>query len=145
MDDIGGELGFSSARLAMSAGAAYIGLGESESAEAQATTALRLFREVPEADRWVAGELAARVDLATAHALRDDLTGAEDALRPVFTVNPEQHTESVVRRLTALGRLVGASRYRDASEANRIGEAIEHFIAHRFPRSATRTIINPAG
>jgi hypothetical protein len=108
------------------------------------TTALRLFREVPEADRWVAGELAARVDLATARALRNDLAGAEDALRPVFTVDPDQHTESVVRRLTALGRLVGASRYRNASEANHIGEAIENFTAHRLPRSATGTIINPA-
>jgi hypothetical protein len=57
----------------MSAGAAFVGLGESESAEAQATTALQLFSEVPEADRWVAGELATRVDLATARALRNEV------------------------------------------------------------------------
>jgi hypothetical protein len=57
----------------MSAGAAFVGLGESESAETQATTALQLFSEVPEADRWVAGELAARVDLATARALRNEV------------------------------------------------------------------------
>ncbi len=145
LDDIGGLLAFSPARLAMSAGAAFVGLGESESAEAQATTALQLFSEVPETDRWVAGELAARVDLATARALRNDLAGAEDALGPVFAVDPEKRTESVVRRLTALGRMVGASRYRDAVEANRIGEAIENVTSHRFPRSATGIIINPAG
>ena len=145
LDDIGGELAFNHARLAMSAGAAFVGLGESESAEAQATTALQLFSEVPEADRWVAGELAAWVDLATARALRNDLAGAEDALGPVFALDPEQRTESVVRRLTTLGRMVGASRYRDAVEANRIGEAIENLTSHRFPPSATGIIINPAG
>ncbi len=145
LDDTGGLLAFSPARLAMSAGAAFVALGESESAVAQSTTALQLFSDVPEADRWMAGEFAARVDLATARTLRDDLAGAEDALGPVFAVNPEQRTESVVRRLTTLGRMVGASRYRGAAEANRIGEAIEDFTTHRFSRSTTRTIINPAG
>jgi len=145
LDDIGGELGFSPARLAMSAGAAFVGLGESESAETQAITALQLFSEVPEADRWVAGELAARVDLATARTLRHDLAAAEDALGPGFVADPQQRTESVVRRLTTLGRMVGASRYRGAVEANRIGEAIENFTSHHFPHSTTRTIINPAG
>lgn len=51
LDDIGGELGFNPARLAMSADAAFVGLGENESAKAQSTTALRLFSDVPEADR----------------------------------------------------------------------------------------------
>jgi hypothetical protein len=40
---------------------------------------------------------------------------------------------------------VGASRSRDAVEANRIGEAIENFTSHRFPGSATGVIINPSG
>ena len=86
----------------------------------------------------MAGELAARVDLATARTLSDDLAGAQDALGPVFAVDPEQRTLPVVRRLTTLGRMMGASRYRDAVEAHRIGETIENFTTHR-------TIINPAG
>ncbi|MGH3867626.1 MAG: hypothetical protein ACRDQ4_16115 [Pseudonocardiaceae bacterium] len=108
-------------------------------------TALQLFSDVPEADRWVAGELAARMDLATARTLRNDLAGAEDALGPVFAVHPEQLTEAVVRRLTTLGRMVGAPRYRGAVEANRIGEAIENFTRTSFRAARPEPSSTPPG
>ncbi|HKR48438.1 MAG TPA: hypothetical protein VJT72_02455 [Pseudonocardiaceae bacterium] len=145
MDEIGGECGFDHSRRALCAGASFVALGDGEQAETEATTALALFGEVPERARWVAGELGTRVDLATARTLRGDLAGAEDALVAVFALDPERRTEAVVQRLTNLGRMLGSARYRDAVEADRIGEAIEHFTARSVPRSATRTIINPAG
>lgn len=43
--------------LAMSAAASFIDLGDGEQAEANASTDLQLFSDVPEHDRWVAGEL----------------------------------------------------------------------------------------
>lgn len=93
----------------------------------------------------MAGELAARLDLATARTLSDDLAGAQDALGPEFAVDPEQRTGPVMRRLTTLGRMVSAPRYRGAAEAHRIGETIENFTTHRLPGSTTRTVIDPAG
>jgi hypothetical protein len=85
------------------------------------------------------------VDLATARTLRGELAGAEDALVAVFALDPERRTESVVQRLTSLGRMLGSTRYRDAVEAGRIGDAIEDFTTRSLPRNTTRAIINPAG
>lgn len=145
LDEIGGELGFDHARRALCAGTSFVALGDGEQAETEATAALALFGEWPERSRFVAGELGARVDLATARTLRGDLAGAEDALVEVFALDPERRTETVIRRLTNLGRVLGSARYRDAVEAGRIGDAIEDFTARSIPRSTTRAIINPAG
>jgi hypothetical protein len=145
LDEIGGGLGFDHARRALCAGTSFVALGDGEQAEIEATAALALFGEVPQQSRWVAGELSVRADLATARTLRGDLAGAEDALVPVFALDVERRTESLTRRLTSLGRMLGSARYRDAAEAGRIGDAIEDFTTRSLPRNATRTIINPAG
>ena len=145
LDEIGGELGFDRSRHALCAGASFVVLGDGDQAEIEATAALALFSEIPERSRWVAGECGARVDLAAARTLRGDLAGAEDALVPVFSLVPERRTESVAQRLTNLGRVLNAARYRDAVEARRIGEAIEDFTTRGLPRSATRAIINSGG
>ncbi|HEY6421871.1 MAG TPA: hypothetical protein VIY28_01220, partial [Pseudonocardiaceae bacterium] len=75
LDEIGGELGFDHARRALCAGASFVALGDGEHAETEASAALALFSEMPEQVRWAAGELGARVDLATARTLRADLAG----------------------------------------------------------------------
>jgi hypothetical protein len=140
LDEIGGELEFGRARRALCAGTSFVALGDGEQAENEATAALVLFGEMPERVRWAAGELGARVDLAAARTLRGDLAGAENALRAVFAVKPERRTEAVARRLTNLGRVLGATRYRNAVEASRISEAIENFTARSLPRSVIRAI-----
>ncbi len=145
LDEIGGELGFDHARRALCAGSSFVALGDGEQAETEATAALALFAEMPGQARFVAGELGARVDLATARTLRGDLAGADDALVTVFALDPERRTEAVARRLTNLGRVLSSARYRGAVEAGRIGEAIEDFTMRSLPRSATRAIINSAG
>jgi hypothetical protein len=145
LDEIGGELGFDHSRRALCAGTSFVALGDGEQAETEATAALALFGEWAERDRWAAGELGARVDLATARTLRGDLAGAEDALVEVFALEPERRTEAVVRRLTNLERMLGSTRYRGAVEAGRIGDAVEDFTARSLSRSITRAIINPAG
>lgn len=80
------------------------------------------------------------MDLAAARTLRGDLAGAENALAPVFALEPERRTEAVARRLTNLGRVLGATRYQNAVEARRISEAIEDFTARSLPRGVLRAI-----
>ena len=145
LDEIGGELGFDHSRYALCATASFVTLGDGAQAETEATAALALFGEVPEQSRWTAGELSVRADLAAARILRGDLAGAQDALVPVFALDVDRRTESLARRLTSLGRMLGSARYRDAAEAGRIGDAIEDFTTRSLPRNATRAIINPAG
>jgi hypothetical protein len=142
LDEIGGELGFDHPRRALCAGASFVALGDGEQAEAEATLALALFGKMPERSRWAAGELGARVDLAAARTLRGDLAGAEDALVPVFELDVERRTEALARRLTSLGCVLSTTRYRDAIEAIRIGDAIEDFTTRSLPHSGTRAIIN---
>jgi hypothetical protein len=132
-------------RYALCATASFVTLSDGDQAEIEATAALRLFGEVPEQSRWTAGELSMRTDLAAARILRGDLAGAQDALVSVFALDVERRTESLTRRLTSLGRMLGSARYRDAIEAGRIGDAIEDFTTRSLPRNAIRAIINPTG
>lgn len=145
LDDIGGELSFDRSRRALSAGAAYVALGDGEQAETEAAAALELFGEMPRHMRWGAGELSARVDMATARALRGDLAGTEEALTSVFELDMDRRTEALCRRLTGLGRLVGTSRYRGAIEARRIGDAVENFTVHSLPRTVAQRAITAGG
>jgi hypothetical protein len=144
LDEIGGELGFDRSRRALCAGAAYVALGDGDQAEIEAMGALQLFAELPEETRWGAGELGARIDLGTARTLRGDLAGAEDALSTVLDLDPSRRTEALSLRMQGLGRILGTSRYRGATEARRLGEAIEGFAESSLARAtATRAITAP--
>jgi len=140
MDGIGGEMGFGRARQALCAGAAYVALGNGERAEVEAKTALALFTEQPTAERWQAGELACRADLAAARVIRADVIGAADALGPVLALPSAQRTEALVLRLASLGRVLGNTKFRGSSEAGEIRGSIAEFVvpdAARLVRSPT--------
>lgn len=144
LDEIGGELAFDRSRRALCAGASFVALGDGERAEPEALSAIELFEAKSATTRWSAGELGAWVDLGTARAMKGDLAGTEDALNPVFELDPSRRTEAVSRRLVSLGRMLGTSRYRGAVEAERISEAIEDFAGNSLARTASRRLIGPA-
>ena len=140
MDGIGGEMGFGHARQALCAGAAYLALGNGERAEVEANTALALFAEQPTAERWQAGELACRADLAAARVIRADVIGTANALGPVLALPSAQRTEALVLRLASLGRVLGNTKFRGSTEAGEIRGSIAEFIvpdAARLVRSPT--------
>ncbi|GDY33951.1 hypothetical protein [Gandjariella thermophila] len=141
LDEVGGELGFDRSRRALCAGASYVCLGDGDRAAAEAATALELFAARPPAQRWVAGELGAQVDLAAARTLRGDLAGTEEALTPVFELSPDRRTEALSRRLAILAHALGSTRYRGAVEARRLGEQIEEFTAASLARITARPAI----
>ncbi|MTD57145.1 hypothetical protein [Amycolatopsis pithecellobii] len=142
LDEIGGELAFDRSRAALCGGAVFVALGDGQRAESEASRALALFDQMPEAQRWGAGALGARVDLATARTLHGDLAGAQEALGPVFELDPARRTEAIAQRLHGLGRLLGTTRYRGAVEAGPIGEAIEDFTAASLARVAARPALS---
>lgn len=144
LDDIGGELSFDRSRHALCTASAFVTLGDGEQAEPAAMTAVELFASMSDDLRWGTGELGAWIDLGTARALRGNLAGAEEALEQVFALAPERRTEALARRLANLGRVLGTTRYRGASEAARMGEAIEDFTTNSLARSAARRVIGPA-
>lgn len=141
LDGIGGELVFDRARHALCASSAYIGLNDGQRAESAAVHAIEAFAELPSGQRWESGAVAATVDLGTARILSGDLAGCEAAINDVFALPAAQRTEGVSQRLLALGRLVGAPRFRGAIEAGRLGENIEAFTAASLARTTARPAI----
>jgi hypothetical protein len=128
MDGIGGEMGFGRARLALCAGAAYVALGDGHQAERETLSALRLFATQPPNERWQAGELACRADLAIAHTLRVQVGDAAGAVEPVLELPAAHRTEALVLRLTKLSRLLGQRRLRHSVEASRLRESVTEFV-----------------
>jgi hypothetical protein len=135
LDETGGELGFHRARAELCASSSYVSLGDPVAAVETATVALELFAGLPADEQWTAGEIGARIDLGAAHALRGDLGGAEEALAPVFTMDPSRRTAALSRRLTALARVLASRPFRGATEANRLGDRIEDFTTHSLSRT----------
>ncbi|WP_280470712.1 hypothetical protein [Nocardia farcinica] len=136
LDEVGGELAFDRARHALCAGAAFVALGDGEPAEQAATEAVGLFEATPPEQRWSLGALSAHVDLGAARTLRDDLAGAQAALRAVFEIPTARRTEAIALRLHALSRILGTTRYRGAPEAIALIGQIEEFTAISLSRAA---------
>lgn len=133
LDRVGGELGFSPARVDLCGSSAFVLLGDGASAERAAETALVRFSQAPVCERWVAGEVGARIDLGAARALVGDLAGTEDALASVFGLPVERRTDALTQRLHNLGRLLATRPYRKAPEAIRLDEQIAGFTANSLP------------
>jgi len=141
LDGIGGELAFDRSRHALCVSSAYVALADGERAETAAIEALEIFAGLDEHQRWGSGAVSAAVDLGTARALRGDLAGTEAALDGVFALPTAERTEGVSQRLLGLGRILGASRYRSAVEATRLGERIESFTAASLAHTTARPAI----
>lgn len=133
LDWIGGELGFGRARVELCGSSAFVLLGDGRSAERAAKSALTQFSQAAIGERWMAGEIGARIDLGAARVLTDDLAGAEAALASVFSVPAERRTDALTQRLSDLDRLLSTRRFRGAPETGRIGEQIAAFTASSLP------------
>ncbi|MBO0882494.1 MAG: hypothetical protein J2P17_19610 [Mycobacterium sp.] len=141
-DEVGGEMQFDRLRYSVCAASAYLALGEGEFAETASSDALGMFVRGSEENRF--GVLAARTDLATARTLCGDLAGAQDAIEPVLGIDSTRRTERLTQRAVALGRLLGATRFRGAAEARGLGEALEGFTQASLPRALPRPALPPS-
>ncbi|WP_430786939.1 hypothetical protein [Actinoplanes sp. G11-F43] len=128
-DAVGGEFGFSRARLSLCAGAVYLGLGDGGQAAHYSHEALYLYAQTPPAQQRWAVEHGALIDLATARALQGDLEGAAEALHPALQLDPERRTARLTGRLQTLRRVVAVSTVRTLRRAHGLTEAIDDWTA----------------
>ncbi|MER6842010.1 hypothetical protein [Streptomyces platensis] len=128
-DDIGGEFGFPSDRVAMSNATTYLLMREAEGAETAAIGALRILSSRPEDQRPLLVSTQASVDLARARLLRGELDGAHEALEPVFSVPTEWRGAGTLERLAAVRSGLCHPDFVGAAEASTLGERIEEFSA----------------
>ncbi|MYQ48772.1 hypothetical protein GTW40_27700 [Streptomyces sp. SID4985] len=126
-DDIGGEFGFPSDRVAMSNATTYLLLGDADGAEKAAESALRLLGAKPEDQRPLLISTQAHVDLARARLLRGELDGVQAALEPAFSVPTEWRGAGTLERMAAIRGNLSQADFRGAPEAVQLGERIEDF------------------
>ncbi|MFC0530254.1 hypothetical protein [Phytohabitans kaempferiae] len=142
-DEVGGEFAFGRPRFALCAGAVNITLGDGRSAAHAAGEALRLYGQTSaEQKRW-AVHYGAWMDLATAHALQDNLDGAAEALAPALRLDKERRTARLAQRLVMLRATVDRSRYRGSAVAHEVSSAIDDFNACSLAWSVRQAL--PAG
>ncbi|WP_242440513.1 hypothetical protein [Streptomyces sp. CB02923] len=134
-DDIGGEFGFSSERLAMSNATTYLLIGDATGAEEAATQALHLLDQRDAGSRPLLISSQAATDLARARLLRQELDGACDALAPVFDVPRDWRGAGVLERLAAARAQLTRPVFRTAAKATELGERIEEFSASSVSRN----------
>ncbi|WP_125778363.1 hypothetical protein [Antribacter gilvus] len=122
-DEIGGELGWESARHEMCAGTALVTAGDA----AAAATRLAAVVEQEEAATGVTGR--ARVDLAIARLAAADLDGAADALVPVWNTPVPQRRFGLTSRLDGLAAALTAGTWSESAAAASMHEQIGGFVA----------------
>ncbi|MFD9196578.1 hypothetical protein ACFWCA_51400, partial [Streptomyces phaeochromogenes] len=143
-DDIGGEFGFPSDRVAMSNATTYLLLRDAGGAEEAAESALLLLGHKPEDQRSLLISTQASVDLARARLLRGEFDGAHAALDPAFSVPTEWRGAGMLERLAAVWSGLCHSDFSGSAAARTLGDRIEEFsaaaTAHRLGAAAPLAI-----
>ncbi|MEU3895614.1 helix-turn-helix transcriptional regulator [Streptomyces sp. NPDC045251] len=128
-DEVGGVFDFPAAKQFAYAGTTLLAVGGQEQVQraiVSAETAIRLYRSADGDDQSVGDLFAAHLDLARGHLLLGDLDGTAERLGFVLEASPERMSASIVRRLTALGRELGAPQYGGAAQAVHLRERLQH-------------------
>jgi tetratricopeptide (TPR) repeat protein len=127
-DSVSGEFGFGPARQAFSNGSAYLKLSRSAEALAECGQALELYAQAAAEDRWYAAEAGTRADMATAHLMRGDLSGAREAVSAVLSLDSGMRVEGVIHRLNGLREVLAGSGFQHGA-AQSFADEIEEFTA----------------
>ncbi|MFJ6609098.1 hypothetical protein ACIQPT_02375 [Streptomyces sp. NPDC091289] len=128
-DDIGGEFGFPSDRVAMSNATTYLLLRDADGAEEAAESALLLLSAKPEDQRPLLISTQASVDLARARLLRGELDGVHAALDPAFSVPTEWRGAGALERMAAVRSGLCHPDFIGSAEARTLGDRVEEYCA----------------
>jgi hypothetical protein len=129
-DDPGGMLVFPFAKQSFYTATARLWLGGQDSyigAERDAAHAVELYETDPPEQRRLGELCLARLDLAAARLGRDDLDGAAEQLQGVLTTAAQRRTDSIVRRLSQVGRGLQRPRYQTCALALDLHDQIRSF------------------
>ncbi|EDY52288.1 conserved hypothetical protein [Streptomyces clavuligerus] len=125
---MGGEFGFTPERLAMSNSSTALLIGDTAQAEVAAERALALIDTRAEGSLSAAVRGGASADLALARLLGNDVDGAAEALKNVWTVRPEQRGTGLLARTAQVRRLLAVPHMYGTPLAMELCDRIENFI-----------------
>lgn len=131
-DDDAGVFTFPAAKQAVYAGTTLLALGDrahAARAVTESSQALALYESAALAERSSGDMLAARLDLASAHLLQDQLDGTQEHLNVVLAAPQVRRTASIVKRASGIGHRIAESRYANSPQGRQICGEITAFCA----------------
>jgi len=128
-EELGGEFGFTAARLAMCTAAVHLALGDGDAAARGAEHAIDLYERTPEGQRRFGIRYGAGMDLAAARVLQGELDAVPGALNPALDLDPARRTARLTSRLGAIRSRLSVPRFKDTATAHDVRAAIDEFTA----------------
>jgi len=130
----GGILTFPEAKQEYYIGGTYILLGEYDLAERHSARALHLYEHGPAADRSYGDEALARLNIATGHIATGEAEGAQEHLRTLFELPPEQRIKQLGDAMQGVAALLTGPRWAGSPLARSLADE-----ARTYSTSGTRT------
>lgn len=133
MDEFSGVFTFPEPKQAVYAGTTLLTLKDNPALAKQAIgwsqRALNIYHSTTPSERSAGDILAARLDLARAYLVLDDLDATQSYLAPVLATPQVRRTASIVKRAHEIGDRLTAARYMTTSHAKGLRKDIQEFCA----------------
>jgi tetratricopeptide (TPR) repeat protein len=138
-DGLAGEFAFDDAKLRYYEALSLLHLEEPAQAGQAAATAVDLYQAVPVRARSYGCEALARVELAKAHLMKQDVDAAAETLSAVLELDPQRRISSLNQHLDTCRDLLDVRALGRSDTARRLGQQLAAFsagsTAHALPRS----------
>lgn len=126
-DDVAGEFGFTSERLAMSSSSTALLIHHADQAEQAARRALSIVEQQPPEARSAHVLGSASADLAMARLLDNDVEAAAEALVPLWDIPIDQRVTGVLVRTGQIQHFLTRPTFRDAAVPRELRDRVEDF------------------
>lgn len=133
LSNLGGILTFPRVKQMYYAGSTLVLAGEAARGEQACVDVISSYETGPLDLRSYGDEAIARVDLALAHLLGDDLDGASEALQPVFQLPTEQRIRQITDSLTRVRERLLLPRYGNVHAAQALVNQLNQFADLTYP------------
>ena len=130
-DDLGGEFGFDHDRVAACLGTAWLQLGDGKQAEKWLHCAVKSSTADVCRQPMKPVQAGARVDLASARLLQNDLDAAEAIATSVLEFHHRAPTVSIGRRVGRMQRLIDSPPWSSDRAADPLRLAVNAWLAER--------------
>lgn len=134
-DGVAGEFAFDDAKLRYYEALSLLNSEEPAQAEHAAVAAVSLYQAVPVRVRSYGCEALARVQLAKAHLMRNDVDNAADALSAVFELDPQRRISSLSQHVDSCRDLLAVPAHARSHMARRLGQQLAAFSAASTARA----------
>lgn len=134
-ESIAGEFSFDDAKLRYYEALAFLDADDPAQAERAAVAAISLYQAIPTRARSYGCEALARVQLARARLMNDQLTDAAEALGSVLALEPQWRISSLSQHLEACSELLRGPAFRRSGHARELEQRLAAFITASTARA----------